>query len=100
LNLRAKSFSGRYGEKTTVADRWIFARYDFAKDGTFTLFEMDDTPVKAAVVAGQLEGSAAEDPIELTASTATWAAFVAGADSPSLFKRFGAFKRARVDYPK
>jgi hypothetical protein len=99
LNLRAKTFVGEYAEKTQVAERWIFARYEVARDGALTLWQMEDEPVKAAIEAHKLEGKAA-DRVEITAPSAQLAEFVSSADSSTLWSRVGTFKRLHVEYPK
>ncbi len=100
FNLRAKSFSGDYAEKSSVAERWIFARYEFAKDGALTIWNMDDEPVKVAINAGKLDGKAGSGEVEITASSAKLAAYVTTADPTTLFKKFGTFNRVAVEFPK
>ncbi|MHB8877885.1 MAG: hypothetical protein ACYC8T_29680, partial [Myxococcaceae bacterium] len=87
LNLRAKTFAGPYGENPSLAAEYIFARYEVGKDGALTLWTMDDAPVKAAVKAGKLKGTAGESTAKLTASTAELAEFVRGTDGEKLFTR-------------
>lgn len=98
LNLRRKTFLPPYADATELAPTYIFARYELRRDGALTLWTMDDGPAKQAVAAGTLAGSVGEHAVQLTASTAQLAAFVAAADDAQLFHRLGTFKKtaARV----
>ncbi len=100
FNLRSKSFTGDYGEKSHVAECWIFARYEVGTDGVLTLFDMEEDPARAAILAGKLEGKIESGQVELTGASTKLAAFVATSDASKLFTKFGTFKRQRMDYPK
>lgn len=93
LNLRHKKFLAPYADGTEIVPGYIFARYEVRKDGTLTLWTMDETLVKKAVEAGTLAGSVGERAVQLTASTAELSAFVAGADDALLFSKLGTFKK-------
>ncbi len=100
-NLRAKTFEGDYAERSKVSDAFIFVRYEVGKDGSLSLWQMDDGPVEAAVKAGTLEGVIGEKaPVQLTASSEKLAAFVASPAGDKSFTPFATLKRAKLDYPK
>ncbi|MBS2024175.1 MAG: hypothetical protein JST92_17370 [Deltaproteobacteria bacterium] len=93
LNLRAKTFKGPYADGAEVAEKYIFAKYEFGKDGALTLAIMEEEPVKAAIDAKKLAGTAGERALQLTASSEELAAFVQGADAKVLFRKFAVFRK-------
>lgn len=99
LNIRAKKFTGDYGESSEVSDEYIFARYEFAKDGSLTIWAMEDDLVEADVKAGKLEGTIVSGEIRLTASSETLAEYVKNADPAKLFHEIGTFRRVPVPAP-
>jgi hypothetical protein len=92
LNLQRKTFPDRYAEKFDLSPGFIFARYELEKDGSLTLWTMQEDPLKAAIAAHTLDGVVDGDNVKLRASSAKLAAFVEKSDA-KLFKRFGSFRR-------
>jgi hypothetical protein len=93
LNLQRKTFPDRYGEKFDLSPGFIFARYAVGKDGSITLWQMQEEPLKAAIAAHALDGEVKDDNVFLRAPTPRLAAFVEKADPQKLFKLFGSFHR-------
>jgi hypothetical protein len=91
LNLQRKTFSDRYGEKFDLSPGYIFARYSVAKDGSLTLWSMEEEPLKRALAAHTLDGEIKNDNIFLHAPSARLAGFVEKEEK--LFKLFGSFRR-------
>jgi hypothetical protein len=89
LNLQRKTFPDRYGEKFDLSPGYIFARYSVAKDGSLTLWSMEEDAVKRALKA--VDGEIKNDNVLLHAPSARLAAFVEKEEK--LFKLFGSFRR-------
>jgi hypothetical protein len=97
LNLREKTFANMWESAYTVSTHYIFARYDFEKDGSLTLSVMDGTPATEAIrkkeIAGGVRGeSELFTENTLTADSAALAAWVVKA-GPGLFDKLGTFKK-------
>ena len=97
LNLREKTFPNMWESAYTVSKHYIFARYDFEKDGTLTLSVMDGTPSGDAIrkkeIAGAIRGeSEMFSETTLTADSTALAAWVEKS-GPSLFDKLGNFKK-------
>lgn len=73
---------------------WLIVRYQVAKDGTLTLWTMDDAPVREALAAGTLKGKSAGDPPDylITDSVEKLRAFVR---THGVFEMFGKFNKRR-----
>jgi hypothetical protein len=93
LNLQRKMYTNRYSENFDLSPTYIFARYEIKKDGSLTLWQMQEKLVKEAIADKALEGEVKEDNAKLHAPTARLAAFVEKADPAKLFELFGTFKR-------
>ena len=105
LNLRAKKFDDMLEAKYTRSPTYIFARYQFAKDGALTLAVMDDDLAEKAIGKGEVEGKTSRggeatdlgtvtgNGTVLTADSATLSAWVAKSTDPALFNTLGVFRR-------
>lgn len=98
LNLREKTFPSMLESSYTLSKHYLFARYDFEKDGSVSLYAMDGTPAQDSIrkkeIAGELRGTSdlAADGTLLTASSAELSAWVGKAD-PKLFNKLGTYKK-------
>ncbi len=99
-NLRAKSYGDDYAGTVQVADDYIFARWEIARSGALTVWQMDGDPASAAVQAGALEGTqAAGAAVLLSAPSEKLAAFVASPAGQKSFIHSGTFKRTGTRVP-
>src|SRR5262245_29523811 len=56
LNLQRKIFTDRYAEKFDLSSSFIFARYAVGKDGSVSLWTVEEDPLKQAIAAHTLDG--------------------------------------------